>query len=228
MTHRRSAVLALLVGILPARTVALATCVDGLHDVSGMAKWSYENCFGSAFPTAALLLALAPALALARDPMRFEATAYSEKGQTADGSRPKQGVVAADPQILPLGTRIRIHDAGKYDGVYVVKDTGPALEGREIDIYVPTVGEAIRFGRKQIRVEILERGTGGRQDAAAEPAPRTDSDACEARERPRDQRAEEARGFAERSPTGSGGIGGPQPTRAKRASARTARAPGLR
>jgi len=120
----------------------------------------------------AVLLLLAPAIVDARDPSRFEATAYSQKGKTAAGSHPTEGVVAADPGVLPLGTRIRVHDAGRYDGVYVVKDTGRTINGHEIDIFVPSAREARRFGRKRVRVDVLERGTGDRQDAAAEPVPR--------------------------------------------------------
>ena len=65
--------------------------------------------------------------------------------------------MAADPDVLPLGSRIRVHDAGAYSGVYTVLDTGPAVQGREIDIYVPNLAEAKRFGRQRVRVEILGR-----------------------------------------------------------------------
>lgn len=76
-------------------------------------------------------------------------------GTTADGSHTRPGVVAADPAILPLGTRIRISGAGRYSGVYTVSDTGPAVHGREIDIFMPDVRAARRFGRRRVRVEVL-------------------------------------------------------------------------
>jgi 3D (Asp-Asp-Asp) domain-containing protein len=88
----------------------------------------------------------------------FSATAYAIDGRTASGVRTRKGIVAADPRILPLGSRIRVHDAGAYDGVYVVHDTGPAIRGREIDIYVPSAAEARRFGRRAVKVEVLSRG----------------------------------------------------------------------
>lgn len=87
----------------------------------------------------------------------FEATAYSVTGTTASGSRTRTGIVAADPAVLPLGSRIRVHGAGSYSGVYTVADTGVEVRGREIDIYVPDGAAAKRFGRRRVQVEILER-----------------------------------------------------------------------
>ena len=90
----------------------------------------------------------------------FSATAYSIEGQTASGVQTRKGIVAADPRVLPLGSRIRVHDAGAYDGEYVVHDTGPAVKGHEIDIYLPSYAEAKRFGRRAVKVEVLSRGDG--------------------------------------------------------------------
>jgi 3D (Asp-Asp-Asp) domain-containing protein len=89
--------------------------------------------------------------------MAFEATAYSIEGKTASGDRAREGVVAADPKHLPLDTRIRVHDAGPYSGEYVVADTGRTIKGREIDIYIADDREAKKFGRKNVKVEILQR-----------------------------------------------------------------------
>jgi 3D (Asp-Asp-Asp) domain-containing protein len=91
----------------------------------------------------------------------FSATAYSIEGKTASGVRARRGIVAADTRVLPLGSRIRVHEAGQYNGEYVVRDTGPAINGREIDIYVPNDAEAKRFGRRAVKVEVLSRGEGG-------------------------------------------------------------------
>lgn len=89
--------------------------------------------------------------------LEFEATAYSITGTTASGMQTRPGIVAADPKVLPLGSRIRVQDAGRYSGVYTVADTGPAVKGREIDIFIPNLVEAKRFGRRRVRVEILGR-----------------------------------------------------------------------
>jgi 3D (Asp-Asp-Asp) domain-containing protein len=56
---------------------------------------------------------------------------------------------------LAIGTRIRVHDAGAYSGEYVVADTGRAIKGRELDIYLRDGAEAKRFGRRKVAVEVL-------------------------------------------------------------------------
>ncbi len=88
----------------------------------------------------------------------FEATAYTIEGTTASGKQTRHGIVAADPKILPLGSRIRVSDAGSYSGDYEVADTGPAINGHEIDIYIENGAEAKRFGRRKVQVEVLQLG----------------------------------------------------------------------
>ncbi len=85
-----------------------------------------------------------------------EATAYSVDGKTASGTDTRDGIVAADPEVIPLGSRIRVSGAGEYSGLYHVADTGRTIKGREIDIFVPNEREAKRFGRRRVQVEILE------------------------------------------------------------------------
>ncbi len=92
--------------------------------------------------------------------MAFRATAYCLKGKTAMGGAVRRGIVAADTRILPLGSRIQI-DAGSYSGTYTVADTGGAVKGRILDIWVSTCSEAIRFGRKSVMVSKLGRNKKG-------------------------------------------------------------------
>jgi 3D (Asp-Asp-Asp) domain-containing protein len=91
----------------------------------------------------------------------FMATAYSIEGKTASGTRAREGIVAADPKVLPIGSRIRVTDAGQYSGEYVVKDTGRAIKGRELDIYIADDREAKHFGKRAVKVEVLQHGDGG-------------------------------------------------------------------
>jgi 3D (Asp-Asp-Asp) domain-containing protein len=84
----------------------------------------------------------------------FTATAYSLRGRTASGKLVTRGLIAADRRVLPLGTRVRI-EAGPYSGEYLVADTGGAVRGRKIDIWVPNTGEAMRFGRRPIKLTVL-------------------------------------------------------------------------
>jgi len=86
------------------------------------------------------------------------ATAHSVEGETAAGTKSRPGVAAADPAVLPLGSRIRVQGAGRYSGVYLVEDTGTAVKGREIDLYMKTAAEAKKFGRQRVRVTVLQYG----------------------------------------------------------------------
>lgn len=87
----------------------------------------------------------------------FEATAYCVSGITYSGVAVRRGIVAADPEILPIGSVIEIQ-AGDYSGVYTVMDTGAVIKGRLIDIYMPEYEEAIQFGRQKVRVRVIRHG----------------------------------------------------------------------
>ncbi len=84
----------------------------------------------------------------------FRATAYCLKGRTATGGSVRRGIVAADRRVLPLGTKIQI-SAGAYSGTYTVADTGGAVRGNTLDIWVPSCAEANRFGRRTVMVSVL-------------------------------------------------------------------------
>ena len=88
---------------------------------------------------------------------KFTATAYSLRGRTASGAGVRRGLIAADRRVLPLGTRVRL-EAGGYSGEYVVADTGGAVRGRKIDIWVPSTREAMRFGRRPVKLRVLSYG----------------------------------------------------------------------
>ncbi len=85
--------------------------------------------------------------------MGFVATAYCLQGRTANGGSVRRGIVAADPRVLPLGTRITMN-AGSYSGTYTVADTGGGIKGRRLDIWVGNCSEAKRFGRKSVTVNV--------------------------------------------------------------------------
>jgi 3D (Asp-Asp-Asp) domain-containing protein len=87
----------------------------------------------------------------------FSATAYCLRGRTATGGSVRRGIVAADPRVLPLGTRIYLN-AGGYSGSYIVADTGGGVKGRKLDIWVPNCSEARTFGRRSVSVNVLGRG----------------------------------------------------------------------
>jgi 3D (Asp-Asp-Asp) domain-containing protein len=90
-------------------------------------------------------------------PTSYVATAYSLRGRTASGRPVAKGLIAADPRHLPLGSRVRL-DAGTYSGEYLVADTGSMVRGRRIDIWTPTSREAMRFGRRTVKLTVLSLG----------------------------------------------------------------------
>lgn len=93
------------------------------------------------------------------------ATAYCQGVTTASGARVREGIVAADPLVLPLGTVIRVEGlARRYNHEYQVLDTGRGVRGREIDVYMRDCREAVRFGRRPALVSIVRpRAAPGRR-----------------------------------------------------------------
>jgi 3D (Asp-Asp-Asp) domain-containing protein len=90
-------------------------------------------------------------------PTNYVATAYSLRGRTASGRPVAKGLIAADPRHLPLGSRVRL-DAGNYSGEYLVADTGSLVRGKRIDIWTPSSREAMRFGRRTVKLTVLSYG----------------------------------------------------------------------
>lgn len=97
-------------------------------------------------------------------PGTFVATAYCQGTITASGARVRVGFVAADPAVLPIGTVIRVSGLERrYNRTYRVMDTGGAIQGRRIDLYMRSCDEAIRFGRRSAVVSVVSRGSGSRR-----------------------------------------------------------------
>ena len=90
-------------------------------------------------------------------PTNYVATAYSLRGRTASGRYVAKGLIAADPRHLPLGSRVRL-EAGAYSGEYLVADTGGLVRGKRIDIWTPSSREAMRFGRRTVKLTVLSYG----------------------------------------------------------------------
>lgn len=98
-----------------------------------------------------------------RGAMRFsriehmEASAYlptdgSPEGLTATGISAGRGIVAVDPHVIPLGTRVYVPGYG----VALAADVGGAIVGNKIDLCVEDYSEAMRFGRRSVKVYVLE------------------------------------------------------------------------
>jgi 3D (Asp-Asp-Asp) domain-containing protein len=91
--------------------------------------------------------------------LKFTATAYCKGETTASGVGVRTGIVAADPQLLPVGSVIRIETPNpRYSGVWTVMDTGPSVQKRTIDMYLWSCHEALAFGRRPVWLTVLRLG----------------------------------------------------------------------
>ncbi|MCI6158693.1 MAG: 3D domain-containing protein [Selenomonadaceae bacterium] len=86
----------------------------------------------------------------------MEATAYlpsdgGGSGITATGLPAQRGVVAVDPNVIPLGSRVYIPGYGEA----IAADTGGAIVGNRIDVCMESYGEAMEFGRREVEVYLL-------------------------------------------------------------------------
>ena len=95
----------------------------------------------------------APAAATSGRTMQVEATAYTGGGITATGINLNDNskVIAVDPSVIPLGSRVLIDGYGEY----IAGDTGGAINGNIIDVYVASHSEAISFGRRALTIHVL-------------------------------------------------------------------------
>jgi 3D (Asp-Asp-Asp) domain-containing protein len=91
--------------------------------------------------------------------LAFDATAYCKGITTTSGVAVQSGIAAADPSILPVGSIVQIEAPNPtYDGIYTVLDTGPSVQGHLVDLYIWSCNEALRFGRKSVRLTVLRLG----------------------------------------------------------------------
>lgn len=77
---------------------------------------------------------------------------YAVYGRTYTGKRAGFGLVAVDPRVIPLGTQLYIDGYGKAEAA----DIGAAIKGNKIDLCFETYREAVMYGRRKIKVYILE------------------------------------------------------------------------
>ena len=91
--------------------------------------------------------------------LHFTATAYCKGETTASGVAVRTGIAAADPQLLPVGTVVRLDTPDpRYDGIWTIMDTGPAVQGRILDLYMWSCHDALAFGRRPIQLTVLRLG----------------------------------------------------------------------
>ncbi|MFA9559136.1 3D domain-containing protein [Evansella sp. AB-rgal1] len=90
----------------------------------------------------------------------FTATAYTAyctgcSGVTSTGinlrSNPNAKVIAVDPNVIPLGSRVEVQGYGTF----LAADTGGAINGNIIDIFMPNRNDALAFGRRTVQIRVL-------------------------------------------------------------------------
>ena len=82
----------------------------------------------------------------------YTASCYKCSGTTASGVHAGFGIIAVDPHVIPLGTKLLIPGYGRA----VAGDTGGSIVGHRVDLGMNTVAEALRFGRRPITVYVLK------------------------------------------------------------------------
>jgi 3D (Asp-Asp-Asp) domain-containing protein len=82
--------------------------------------------------------------------LTVSATGYAIHGSTATGVPTGPGVVAVDPGVIPLGTRMTIPGYGEG----VAADTGGAVRGASIDLWFPTLAQARAWGRRTVTITL--------------------------------------------------------------------------
>ena len=77
---------------------------------------------------------------------------------TYTGTEVQVGTVAVDPNFIPLGTKMYIVSAdGEYVyGYAIAEDTGGAIKGKIVDLFFNTYDECIEFGRRDVKIYILD------------------------------------------------------------------------
>jgi 3D (Asp-Asp-Asp) domain-containing protein len=81
------------------------------------------------------------------EPVPVELTAYCLKGTTRRDNYVREGIVASDPRVFPLGRYLEVYVGKTYFGRFLVDDTGGVIKGNRLDIWTPTCREARLFGR---------------------------------------------------------------------------------
>lgn len=82
--------------------------------------------------------------------LKVDAVAYHLKGRTALGIRTRKGVVAVDPKVIPLGTKLHVPGYGPG----IAADVGTAIKGRIIDLWMPNHAAARKWGRRTVVITV--------------------------------------------------------------------------
>ena len=82
--------------------------------------------------------------------LKVDAVAYSLPGSTALGVPVRKGVVAVDPKLIPLGTKLHVPGYGPG----LAADVGYAIKGKVIDLWFPSMAKARQWGRRTVTITV--------------------------------------------------------------------------
>lgn len=88
-----------------------------------------------------------------RKKMTVKATAYYTGSITSTGTKPKWGVIAVDPKVIPYGSIVYIPEFNKF---FVAEDCGGAIKGNRIDIFMISRSDCVNWGIREIEIEIVQ------------------------------------------------------------------------
>jgi 3D (Asp-Asp-Asp) domain-containing protein len=98
------------------------------------------------------------------DPVPVELTAYCLQGTTRRDRYVREGIVAADPHLFPLGRYIELYVGRVYYGRFLVDDTGEKIRNGRLDIWTPACRDARLFGRQRGTAVLVPRPRGAMKD----------------------------------------------------------------
>lgn len=85
--------------------------------------------------------------------LNIESTAYTFTGnKTATGIEPREGIIAVDPKVIALGSKVYVEGYGYA----IAADTGGDIRGNRIDVFFPTLRQCINWGRKYVRIYVIK------------------------------------------------------------------------
>lgn len=82
------------------------------------------------------------------------AYSYCLRGRTASGRYTKHGIIAVDPRVIPLGSRMYVPGYGWG----VAADTGGLIKGNKIDLWRPTAADCYRWGVRRVNIKVFPPG----------------------------------------------------------------------
>lgn len=84
--------------------------------------------------------------------LTVESTAYTYTGsKTATGIDPRQGLIAVDPKVIALGSKVYVEGYGYA----IAADTGGAIHGNKIDVFFPNLRKCLDWGRRPVKIHVL-------------------------------------------------------------------------